>query len=260
MSVSLSYDLIARNLERSLTLTAQKGPVKLESTYWREHIGAVRSLEDFLADTRLFTFAMEAFGLGELAHAKGYMRKVLEEGIADPKSLANRTQDLKIREFARTFDFAAFGDLTTQRAAAGEAVVERYVRQSLEVEAGEADGEGVRLALYFERMAPTIEGPFDILADPALAKVARTALGLPSEFSAADLDRQAEVLSARLDLDSFTDPEAVGRFLTRFTALWDVSEGSGSDPVLALFGGTASGPSLSLELAMSLTSLRLGGA
>jgi hypothetical protein len=203
---------------------------------------------------------MNAFGLSDLAFAKGYMRKILEEGVADPSSLVNRTADPRLREFARVFDFDTFGTTTMERPATGRAVVDRYVRQTLEEQAGRRDGEGVRLALYFERMAPSIDSPFDILGDKALSQVARTVLGLPEAFAGADIDRQAQVLSERLDIASLSDPAEVDSLLTRFTALWDATRGGGAtDPVLSLFGPGSASPTISLDLALSVSSLRLGG-
>jgi len=261
MSVALSYRLISSNLDRQLEITSKQGPVKLESEYYLENHRNVSSIDEFLEDTRLFTTAMKAFGLEDMAFAKGYMRKILEEGMSDPRSLGNRTTDVRIKEFARAFDFETYGDLTMTRAATGQQVVDMFVRQQLEVTAGALDGEGVRLALYFERMAGDINSSYDILADKALTQVVRTALGLPKEFSAADIDRQAAALDKRLEGIDFTDPEQVTNFLTRFTTLWDATEVVTRDPILNLFaagGGTSS--TVSLSLAMTLSSLRLGGA
>lgn len=261
MSVAVSYRMISTNLDRQLEITANRGSVKIESEYYLENYRNVRSIDDFLKDTRLFTTAMKAFGLEDMAFAKGYMRKILEEGMTDPLSLGNRTSDPRIKEFARAFDFETFGDLTMTRKVTGQEVVDKFVRQQLEVEAGQLDGEGVRLALYFERMAGAVSDAYDILADKALTKVVRTALGLPSAFSAADIDKQAAVLEARLEDVDFADPEALNRFLTRFTTLWDATESVSRDPILTLFAvGGSSQATVSLDLAMSLSSLRLGGA
>lgn len=259
MSVALGYRLVSQNLDRSLANIAERGPVKLESTYYLENYQSVTTIEEFLDDTRLFRFAMEAFGLGDLGFAKGYMRKILEEGVSDPTSLANRSTDARLADFARTFDFESFGDLTMSRASTGQAVVDRYVRQTMEQDAGQ-DDEGIRLALYFERMAPTIDNSLEILADPALSEVVRTVLGLPSQFAAVDIEKQAAVIDERLDIAELQTPEGLDRFLTRFTAIRDAEAGAANDPILSLFGvGGASTPTISLDLALSLTSLRLGG-
>lgn len=260
MSVTVSYNTLSRNIERSLATTANSAQVKLESKYYLEHYNKITTIENFINDTRSFTFAMTAFGLEDLAFAKGYMRKVLEEGVTDARSLANRTNDPKIKEFAETFDFQRFGTATMGRSAAGQAVVDRFVRQTMETEAGRNDGDGVRLALYFERTADKIENAYDVLADKALSKVVRVALGLPAAFSAADIDKQAAVLAKRIDFTSFADPIKLKRFLTRFTAQWDATEGLTRDPILALFAraGTTS-RTVSVDLAVSLATLRLGG-
>lgn len=258
MSVAVSYRLYSQTLERQLELTASRGSVKLESEHYLENYRNISSIAEFVSSTRVFDFAMTAFGLQDLAFAKGYMRKVLEGGISDPNSLANRTNDLRIREFARVFDFETFGPDTMSRSATGQAVVDRFVRETLELEAGQED-EGVRLALYFQRKGSELTSGLEVLGDAALAEVARTALGLPDEFAASDIDKQAAVIEDRIDLAALSDPEEMDRFLTRFGAQWDAKNAS-TDPVLGLFGaGAASSPTISTDLVVSLSNLRLGG-
>lgn len=259
MSVAVSYQLLSQNLTRSLAITANQGQVKIETEYYLENYGSIRSLDDFVADTRVFRYAMTAFGLSDMAYAKGYMRKILEEGVNDPSSLANRTTDPRIKEFARVFDFASFEDLTMTRSATGQAVVDRYVRQTMEETAGRDDGEGVRLALYFERMAPTVRNAYEILADKALSEVVRTVLGLPPEFGAADIDKQAAVIAERFEIEELRDPQKLDKILRQFTAIWDATRTNTVNPILSLFS-VGQQPTVSIDLAMSLTTFRLGGA
>ena len=92
-----------------------------------------------------------------MTYAKAFMRKVLTEGIDKRDSFANRLADTRYREFVETFNFARYGDdhdRSSTRTRQG--TVDRYVRQTLEEDAG-AQNEGVRLALYFERKAPSID-------------------------------------------------------------------------------------------------------
>lgn len=81
-------------------------------------------------------------------------------------------------------------------------MAEKYTRQTLEQKAGE-ENTGVRLALYFQRMAPTIANGYEIIADEALSSVVRTVLQLPAEFAAADVDRQADAYEAAIDFKDF---------------------------------------------------------
>lgn len=257
LSTLATYRLMARDLDRTLALKAAEAPVALEIANYRERIGEIRSLDAFLADTRVFRFAMTAFGLEEMAFAKGYMRKVLAEGVSRPDAFAYRINDPRFEEFARTFDFERLGEETTRSPAVLEPVVQRYVRQSLEVAAGE-ENEGVRLALYFRRAAPEVSSVYGLLADPALAQVVRTALGLPDQMASAPIDRQVAAIDKRLDVASLRDPEALERMIVRFASLWDVTRETAPDPLLELFN-TRPAASVPLDLAMTVQQLRRGG-
>lgn len=257
LSTLASYRLMVRDLDRTLELKAAEAPVALETENYLERIGEIRSIEEFLGDTRVFRYAMTAFGLEEMAFAKGYMRKILTEGVDNPEAFAFRVNDPRFLDFARTFNFAHFGEETTRSEGVRDPVVQRYVRQSLEVSAGE-ENEGVRLALYFERMAPTITSAFGILADAALLEVVRTTLGLPQQIGSMPIEKQAALIEDRLDLSEFQDKEALDRFLVRFTSVWDATQETGQDPLLALFN-TQPSASVNLDLALTLQSLRRGG-
>ena len=257
LSTYTSYRLIARDLDRSLSLKASERQVTLETNYYLENIGKVESIDEFLADTRLFKYAMKAFGLEDMAYAKAYMRKVLTEGTTDEKAFVNRIADERFKQFATVFDFAGNGPAAVEGSDAQQGVVDRYVRQSLEVSAGE-ENEGVRLALYFQRSASTVTSAYGILADEALLKVVFTALGFPDEMRGANIDRQAAAIEARLDVSSLQDPKEVEKLLTRFTALWDAADATNVSPLMTLFE-TSSSPSVGLDLVMTLQNLRRGG-
>src|SRR5690606_34848154 len=90
LSTSMSYRLIARDIDKSLDRVGNQAAVKRETAYFEANIGKVTSVEEFLDNTRLFNYAMKAFGLSEMAYAKGFMKKVLKEGVTDPESFANK--------------------------------------------------------------------------------------------------------------------------------------------------------------------------
>lgn len=256
LSTYVSYQRIAANLDRSLELKAAERPVALETGYYLEHIGGVQSIDDFLEDTRLFRYAMTAFGLEDMAHAKGMIRKVLEEGVTDPTSFANRLQDDRFVELATAFDFQAFGTATTAFETAQQGVVDRYVRQSLEVEAGE-ENQGVRLALYFQRAAPEVTSAYDLLGDAALWQVVQTVFGFPAEMANAAIERQAAAVSQRFDIEDLKDPEKLAHLIQRFTAIWDATENVTQSPILDLFYTNT--PSIGLDLLLSLNNIKHGG-
>jgi hypothetical protein len=258
LSTSASYRLLTRDLDATLERTAQKRPVAQESEYYLAHIGDVHSIDDFLKDTRLFNYAMSAFGLEDMAYAKALMRKVLTDGVADSTSFANRLSDDRFVKFATTFNFAENGDSATQGTDAQQGVVDRYVRQTMEVTAGE-DNDAVRLALYFAREAPNATSAYDLLGDAALWQVVKTVFGFPDAMANADIERQAQAVNDRLDIADLQDPDKLNRLIERFAAVWDATQTTNSDPVLTLFN-TSQNASIDIELVMTLKSLKYGGA
>lgn len=258
LTTTNSYRLIARDMTRSLAAKAAEKPVALESANYLKQIAGIKSIDEFLKNTRVFRFAMTAFGLEDMAHAKGLMRRILTEGVEDPKSLGNRMNDDRFKDFAKVFNFARDGEAATTTTAARQGVVDRYVRQTLEVSAGE-ENEGVRLALYFQRMAPTVKTAYGLLGDAALSKVVKTVLGMPDAMANADIEKQAAAIDKRLKVADLSDPAKLERFINRFVTTWDALNVTSSAPVLSLFDNSYASGTMTLDLAMSLHNLRRGG-
>lgn len=206
--------------------------LKAQTEHYLANIGKATSLDQFMKDDALFSFAMKAYGLEDRLGDKTFMRQILEGGVKDPDSLANRQKDPKYAEFASVFNFAEHGGGATSHRPAVEGAVAKYMRQTLEENAG-AQNEGVRLALYFERKAATLTSPYQLLADKALGDVVRTTLGLPDEVVRADVDRQAAMLKDRIDFGDFKDPVKLNKFLARFTTMYEMKHGSPAPAVSA---------------------------
>lgn len=253
-----SYQQINRDLPKSLDNIAKKPDVARETEYYLSKIGDIKSVDDFMADSRLYNYALKAHGLEDMAYAKAFIRMVLTEGIDAETDFARKLSDTRYSDLVKSLNFAAQGAAATSFDAAQEGVVDKYMRQTLEEDAG-SDNTGVRLALYFERNASKITDGYSILADDALGQVVRTALGIPSEVAASDIDKQAEYLERVLDIEDFQDPEKVGKFLERFTAMWELENPSDNYDPLAVFG-TSAGHGISSDLLISLNSLKLGGS
>ena len=255
-----SYQLATGNIDRSLATTAKQPQVARETEYYLDNIQNVKSIDDLLADDRLFKYAMKAWGLQDMDFAKAFMRKVLTEGIDSNKAFANTLADPRYKEFAKAFNFKLYGETTTRWEDARQGTVDRYMRQTVEEDAG-SQNEGVRLALYFERKASSITTPLSVLADKALLQVVQTALGLPQTMSLLDIDRQAEMIKNRIDVEDFKDPAKVKSFLTRFSAMWDVNNSSAatSTSPAALLITQPTESFVSVNLLTNLQNLKLGG-
>jgi hypothetical protein len=201
--------------------------VKGETTYYLANIGKVKSIDALMSNERLYTYALAAFGLDSATEDKSLIKQVLTGGVRDPASVANKQTNPAYAALASAFNFEANGAGATTYNAAQQPTVDKYMRQTLEEDAGKTN-EGVRLALYFDRKAPSITNWYDVLADTALASVVRTALGLPDSFASADVDKQAKLFEQKLDIADFTDPARLGKFLTRFTSMWEINNPTSS--------------------------------
>jgi hypothetical protein len=260
MQTTLStYRMIATNIDRSLAATASQQSVATATEYYKSHIGDVKSIDDFMKDTRLYNYAMTAFNLDDMAYAKAFMRKVLTEGVSDSTSFANKLTDDRFVQLATTFNFAELGAETTSTTAVQQTVVDRYTRQTLETNAGQ-DNEAVQLALYFQREAPNVKSVYGLLGDTALWTVVQTAFGFPDSMANADIDLQAKAVSQQLDIADLSDPTKLEKLITRFAAAWDAQNVTTSDPILALFNNTGQNASVDYDLLYALTSLKHGGS
>ena len=230
-----SYQQIASNLEKSLVKMMQRADVKHECDYFLANIGNITSIDAFIKDDQLFGFAMTAFGLKDMIYGKAFMRKVLSEGLDGEDSFAMQLADTRFREFAEAFNFARLGPTATATDLAQRGTVDRFVRMQLEIEAGELD-EGLRLALYFRRKAASVTSVYGLMGDSTLYRVLQTALGLPAAYSSAEIDKQAAIISSKLDIEDFKNSAKLEAFVATFVAKWQTANGdsSANSPVVGL--------------------------
>jgi len=221
MTAVSTYHQYTFNIQRSLEQISQKPEVGREAEYYKENISNIKSIEDFVADRRIYAFAMKAYGLEDMTYAKAFMRKILEGGTDDPEALSNRLTDPRYREFAEDFNFVRYEETTTTFTRVQTGVIDRYHQQVLEQEAG-AQSNGARLALYFQRKAEGIDSPYALMGDSALLEVIKVGLGLPTEISFLPIEKQAAMITARMDIEDLKDPAFVDELLERFTVLWDL--------------------------------------
>ncbi|WP_431204965.1 DUF1217 domain-containing protein [Bradyrhizobium betae] len=261
LSTIADYTRLTKDMGKSLTQVATQPDVSRETDYFLSHIGNVKTVDDFLKDYRLYSYAMKAYGLSDMTYAKAFMRKVLTEGVSDKDAFANKLSDTRYRQFAAAFNFAALGDQATQATAATTGTATQYVTQTMEEKAGDQN-EGLRLALYFTRKASTITTAYQILADKALTQVVQTAMGWPSTISSSDIDAQAKMITNKIDLTDFQDPAKVDKFVQRFAAMWDATQAqsdTSTNPALVLIAGASStSAGLDTDMLTKLQSIRLG--
>lgn len=250
-STTTAYLAISQNLPRYQAMTAAEPAVKTASAYYEANIGSVTSVQDFVDNYRLLSYALDAYGLGDQINAKGLITQVLEGGVSNPKSLANTLPNPQWKAFAAAFNFS--GGASPSSASSIQTTTSDYVEQQLESDQGAQD-VGVQLALYFQRVAPTVTSQEGILADPNLLEVAATIMGI-SPAAASDL--QPQTLSELMPLSDLQDPAKLQQMTERFTAMYDYTYGPGSGAATGLTvdsGNSSSGQSGAAAVLSSIIS------
>jgi len=244
-STTSAYLAVSQNLSRYQAMTAAEPAVKSATAYYEANIGSVKSIKDLVGNYRLLSYALSAYGLGDQINATALVTKVLEGGVSNPKSLANTLPNSAWKAFAAAFNFAGDGAPSAASASAVETTTNDYVEQQLESDQG-AQNVGVELALYFQRVAPTVTSEYGILADPNLLEAAQTIFGLSPATGAENLDTQAQMLSKLMPLSDLQDPAKLKQLTERFTAMYDLTYGPGSGATTNLTvasSNLSSGPS-----------------
>lgn len=203
-----------------------------EVEYFRENVGKISTAEELVADRRLLKVALGAFGLEGEIDKKAFVRKVLEGGVDDPSSLANKLTAPGFKKIAEAFGFGDAGGSRAREAGFADGIVVAYKDRAFEAAVGETNND-MRLAMNFRREIAALAGAgenggswYTVIGSSPLRKVIEKAYGLPSSFGQLDVDKQRDVLRDKTSalfgvstLKAFADPanveKLIGRFLVR---------------------------------------------
>ena len=115
ISTYLLYQSYAsRPSRRRSRASAPQTEVSNAAKYYQDNIGKVTSVDDFLNDPRLFSYAMTAYGLSDMTYAKAFMKKVLTSDLSDSKSFVNKLTDPRFQTFAKAYQFSTDGNVADQ--------------------------------------------------------------------------------------------------------------------------------------------------
>ncbi len=211
-----------------------------DEAYFRDKIGQVKTADALIADRRLLSVALTAFGLeGDLPN-KAFLKRIFEDGTLDPKALGNRLADKRYLDLSKAFGFGDFPVANTQRSDFADGILSKYAARTFESAVGVAD-QNLRLALNAQRELPEIAAKslsadgkwYTIMGSAPLRSVIQTALGLPASTARIDIDRQLTIFKDRAeqafgsaDPAQFTNPDKVERLIRRFLARSDIDSGT----------------------------------
>lgn len=237
-----------RFLQRTLPMQSQafaKAPaLQRDTAYFEQKIGTIKTADDLVSDRRLLRVTLGAFGLQSDIDSRAFIRKVLADGVEDPKALSNRLTDERYKKLAQAFGFGAATPPRTGQPGFGQQIAEMYRRQQFEVAVGDQD-ETLRLALNADRDLPDLAAGsgsenarwFRIMGTPPLRTVFETAFGLPKGFGRLDVDQQREVFRDKArqqigmeSLDQLADPAMRDKLIQRYLLRASVAESMATGP------------------------------
>ncbi|WP_332301891.1 DUF1217 domain-containing protein [Rhizobium sp. GR12] len=235
-----------------------KDAAKKEAEYFRLEIQKVKTLKDFLGNDRLTKFAMESLGIDPTKVTKDQLQKMFASKLDDKESYLNKEMDPIFRRLVTAFNFDTDGNILREDRSSIQTrrglyeTLDNYLTQTLETQAGE-ENAGVRLALYFKRMAAGMTSYYSILADTAIQNFITTTFGIPDELGNAPVDTQVGMMKKYFDIEDFQDPEKVKKLIARFTIMYDDKQNT--NPIMMLFNGSGS-VGISGDTLLAVASLR----
>jgi hypothetical protein len=251
------WNLLNRTIDAQKSAQANSPVLSREITYFRDNISKVSTAEDLVSDRTLLKVALGAFGLQDDLPNRFFIRKVLEEGVFRPDSLANKLSDPRYAALSKSFGFGDLGVPNTRLSTFPDQILNAYKDQSFEVAVGEINPD-MRLALGLKRELENVLGSasspnahwFGVMGSPPLRAVFETALNLPASFAALDIDQQLSAFRDKADLvfgvsevRQFAGDDMLQQLRDRFLLLADIKRPQSlvaSSPVLGLFSGGGS--------------------
>jgi hypothetical protein len=201
----LGFRFVERTFDRQFDAFAKSPDIRREIDYFLEHASEATTAADLVADRRLLNVALGAFGLEDEIDKRAFVRKILDEGTLDPKSLANRLADPAWAKFSAALGYGDLGGLLVFENTRLN-IAEQYRERQFERAIGDVDLD-VRLALNFRREIKEIAATsatdevawFKVLGSEPLRQVIEGAYQLPEGFGQIDIDRQREEVAVRTE-------------------------------------------------------------
>jgi len=202
--------------------------------YFAKKMPEVVTAEQLVADFKLLTVTLRAFGLDADINNKYFIKEVLESDPDDQESLVNRLADKRYLKMSQALSFHADGQAG---AAAVETILESYDTRSFEKSIGQQHAE-IELALNAQRELAEIAGAdisenakwYQVLASEPLRQIFEGAYQLDDSFGALPIDRQLTELKSRSEkltgsssVSQFQSDDALERILQRFLLLGPIN-------------------------------------
>lgn len=252
-----AHNVLIKKIDYYRALFMKQPEVQREVDYFKKTIGTIKSSQELVDNQRLLKFVLTGFGLESQTFAKAMIRKMLDQSTLDPKSMVNQMIDRRYRDFAKFMSMDTKGTANFGDAEWVTQATNGYLTAAFELEVGETN-PNLRLALYFDRRAPTLTSWYQVLGDKALAEVARGISGFSSSTAQIDVDKQVDMFKQKIDMADFADPAKRSKMIQKFLARADAENSQAAlanDPTLQLLNAqplTGYGPIIGMDASLLL--------
>ena len=204
LSTYLGYQVYANNLPASLQRTAQEGANATAKAYYDANIDKVTSVDDFIGNYKLFSYAMQSAGLSDMTYAKAFMKQVLQSNLSDSDSFVNKLTDPRFKAFAEQFSLASSSTPAAHFFFNDKGTISLYTAKT-----GSNSVSGLLATAYYEEHIGDVKSVKDLTNDSQLLNYVMTAYGLDA---------------SKIDTGSYSD------YLNGQSQLASVLESDSSDP------------------------------
>ena len=196
LSTYQSYLFYTAQPAQTLQRTTADPTVSRAQTYYAANIGKVKTVDDFVNNYQLFSYAMNSYGLQDFSYGKAFMRKVLTSDLSDPKSFVNQLTDSRYKAFAQAFSFNTKGQLTNNAAVQSSSQASDTLNQYSTAMAATTTSEST----YMTSTLSAVHSVDDLTGNKRILSDLLTAYGL-SPYTSAD------TVKAALESD-LSDPQS----------------------------------------------------
>lgn len=220
-----ALNLIDKTRDTQMVTLRAEAQHQRAAEVFRERIGSITTPKELVEDFEVFSFVMKAFDLEDQIFGRGMMRKILESDPSDTSALVNRLSDARFGAIHEALGFTTSGgtsvvpnfDTTWQ-----DDIVNRYFNIQFQNEYNDQN-ETVGTVMEFRDKLDTFNSWYNVLSDRTMTEFFQTALGMPSQLSSLDIDKQAEMLEKRFAISKLQDPKEVEGLMARYMIIRDVN-------------------------------------
>lgn len=199
VSALSAFQSLEKNRDLYVSRFKNSASFQKDIEYFKTKVAKAQTVDDFLNDPKLLTFAATAFGLEADLKYPARLKKVLKESLTKEDALAKKLIDPRYAEMAKFFSFGDIGLTKVKVSVTQQELIDKYTTAAFEKAQGKTN-PALRDALYFERKAGNVTNAYDILGDNVLRAVVTYALGLPPEIARQSVEKQAALITAKLDI------------------------------------------------------------